>query len=59
MVTASIDRENGGCTPCEFDYDAPGIGRVLCMILTGSTPKEMAREIVQGNRQGNEIEVAK
>lgn len=59
MATVSIDRESGGCTPCEFDYGAPGIGLVLCMILTGLTPEEMAREIVQGNRQGNEIEVAK
>lgn len=59
MVTVSIDRENGGCTPCEFDYDATGIGRVLCMILTGLTPEEMARDIMRGDGQGNETEVAK
>ncbi|SDY14099.1 hypothetical protein [Eubacterium barkeri] len=59
METVSIDRESGNRTPCEFDCDAAGIGRIFCMILTGLTPEEMAREIVRADVPECGLEVAK
>lgn len=48
----SIPRKASTVPKIEFDLDAEGIGEILCVILTGKTSEELAKEIIKG--QGEE-----
>ncbi|WP_090242775.1 hypothetical protein [Eubacterium barkeri] len=48
MATISIDRSTGEATPVEIDLSVKDARTVMCMVLTGMTPDELAKEMATG-----------